>query len=152
MDKQVSLAEIYDVIAEMLEKGGNVNFNPNGTSMLPTIMNHGDRVVIKKPDRRLKKYELPLYRRDDGKFVLHRVVKVYEDSYGMCGDNQWVVENGITDKHIVGIVTEIYRKGKKIDVNKNKLYKLYVVFWVNIMPLRHYVFGGVRKIKRLIGK
>lgn len=152
MNKQVNLADLYDVMVEMLEMGGSVNFNPNGTSMLPTIMNHGDRVVIKKPDRRLKKYELPLYRRDDGNFVLHRVVRVYEDSYGMCGDNQWIIEKGVTDKHIIGVVTEIYRKGKKIDVNKSRLYKLYVVFWINIMPLRHYVIGGIRKIKRLICK
>lgn len=150
MDKQVKLSDIYDVMVEMLESGGTVNFNPNGTSMLPTIMNHGDRVIIKKPNRKLKKYELPLYRRDDGNFVLHRVVRVYDDSYGMCGDNQWTIENGITDKHIVGLVTTIYRKGKAIDVEKNKLYKFYVRIWVNIMPIRHYLFGGFNKVTRII--
>ncbi len=150
MDKQVKLSDIYDVMVEMLESGGTVNFNPNGTSMLPTIMNHGDRVIIKKPNRKLKKYELPLYRRDDGNFVLHRVVRVYDDSYGMCGDNQWTIEKGITDKHIVGLVTTIYRKGKAIDVEKNKLYKFYVRIWVNIMPIRHYLFGGFNKVKRII--
>jgi hypothetical protein rflaF_17574 len=150
LDKQVKLSDIYDVMVEMLESGGTVNFNPNGTSMLPTIMNHGDRVIIKKPNRKLKKYELPLYRRDDGNFVLHRVVRVYDDSYGMCGDNQWTIEKGITDKHIVGLVTTIYRKGKAIDVEKNKLYKFYVRIWVNIMPIRHYLFGGFNKVKRII--
>ncbi|MGN1317942.1 MAG: S24/S26 family peptidase [Lachnospirales bacterium] len=150
MDKQVKLAEIYDVMVEMLESGGTVNFNPNGTSMLPTISNHGDRVVIKKPMRRLKKYELPLYRRSDGSFVLHRVVRVYDDSYGMCGDNQWVIEKSVKDSQIVGLVTEIYRKGRKIDVNKSLFYKIYIFIWVNIMPLRHIFFGGLNRIKKIV--
>lgn len=147
--KEVRLAEIYDVMVEMLESGGTVNFNPNGTSMLPTIMNHGDRVELKKPYRRLKKYELPLYRRSDGAFVLHRVVRVYDNSYGMCGDNQWHIENGITDENIIGVVTKIQRKGKLIDVN-NKIYRAYVVLWVNIRPFRRIVFGGKNKIKNFL--
>lgn len=150
MDKRVNLSEIYDVMIEMLDSGGSVNFNPNGTSMLPTIMNHGDRVVIKRANRQLKKYELPLYRRKNGDFVLHRVVRVYDDCYGMCGDNQWSIEKGITDDNIVGVVTQINRKGKIIDVEKNMLYKIYVVFWVNIMPVRHVLIGGLRRIKRIV--
>lgn len=152
MDKFVRLSEVYDVMVEMLESGGTVNFNPNGTSMLPTIMNHGDRVVIKKPNRRLKKYELPLYIRKNGDFVLHRVVRVYENSYGMCGDNQWNIEKGVTDDQIVGVVTKIYRKGKEIDVEKSRLYNIYVILWVGIMPVRHIVFGGKNRIKRLLKK
>lgn len=150
--KDISLAELYDVMQEMLSSGGTVNFNPNGTSMLPTIMNHGDRVVIVKPKSRLKKYQLPLYRRSDGSFVLHRIVRVYADTYSACGDNQWHMEHGITDKQIIGVVTHIVRKGKKIDVNKSLLYKIYVVIWVNIMPIRHIVIGGFRKLKNLFVK
>ena len=41
--KSVKLAEIYDVMEEMLASGGTVNFNPRGTSMLPTLHNDGDR-------------------------------------------------------------------------------------------------------------
>ncbi|MDO5388950.1 MAG: S24/S26 family peptidase, partial [Clostridia bacterium] len=85
--KSVKLAEIYSVMEEMLNKGGTVNFNPRGTSMLPTIHNDGDRVVLKKFPS-LKKYDLPLYIRDDGQFVLHRVLSVNSDgTYNMCGDN-----------------------------------------------------------------
>lgn len=150
MSKSVTLSQIYDIMVEMLDSGGTVNFNPNGTSMLPTISNHGDRVVLKKPEGRLKKYQLPLYRRKDGQFVLHRVVRVYDDSYGMCGDNQWHIEKGVKDSQIVGLVTQINRKGKIIDVEKSLFYKAYVVFWVNIMPLRHLFIGGINRIKRIV--
>jgi signal peptidase I len=143
---------MYDVMQEMLESGGSVNFNPRGTSMLPTLMNEGDRVVIVKPKGELKKYDLPLYRRSDGSFVLHRIVRNPKNGvYTMCGDNQWVLEEGVNHSQIIGVVVSMCRKGKNISVN-NALYKFYVKIWVTIMPIRHIVIGGLRRIKRLIKK
>lgn len=147
--KSVRLAEIYDVMKEMLDKGGTVNFNPRGTSMLPTIHNDGDRVTLKKFSR-LKKYDLPLYIRDDGQFVLHRVHKVNPDgTYNMCGDNQWNIEKNIRQDQIVGTVIKIQR-GKRMFSANNIFYRIYVVIWVTIRPLRHIFIGGARKLKRLI--
>lgn len=48
MSKQVRLQQMYNVMEEMLDSGGTVNFNPRGYSMCPTLRNDGDRVVIKK--------------------------------------------------------------------------------------------------------
>ena len=88
MSKQVRLQQMYNVMEEMLNSGGTVNFNPRGYSMCPTLRNDGDRVVIKKINS-LKKYDLPLYIRPDGSFVLHRVISVNKDgTYNICGDNQ----------------------------------------------------------------
>jgi hypothetical protein len=135
---------------EMLESGGSVNFNPRGTSMLPTLRNDGDRVVIVKPKEMLKKYDLPLYIRQDGSFVLHRVVRKPQNGiYTMCGDNQWVLEKGVKHEQIVGVVVSLCRNGKEISTD-NKLYKIYVRLWVAIMPIRHIVIGGLRRIKRII--
>lgn len=150
MIKEVRLAELYPVMKEMLDSGGTVNFNPHGTSMLPMLHDDGDRVILKKPDGELKKYDLPLYRRTDGTFVLHRVVRRPENGvYTMCGDNQWVLEKGITHDQIIGVVIGFERKGKKISA-ENKLYKLYARVWVAIMPLRHLVIGGGRRIKKML--
>lgn len=150
--KQVSLSQMYEVMREMLESGGSVNFNPRGTSMLPTLMSDGDRVVIVKPKEMLKKYDLPLYIRDDGSFVLHRIVRRPENgTYTMCGDNQWVLEKGVRHDQIVGVVTSLQRKGKIISA-ESTLYKIYVRLWVAIMPVRHLCIGGLRRVKRIIVK
>lgn len=152
MIKEVRLAELYPVMKEMLDSGGTANFNPHGTSMLPMLHDDGDRVILKKPRGELKKYDLPLYRRTDGAFVLHRVVRRPENGvYTMCGDNQWALEKGIKHSQIIGVVIEFERKGKKIST-ENKLYKLYARVWVAIMPLRHLVIGGSRKVKSMIKK
>ena len=90
--------------------------------MLPTLHNDGDRVVLKKFDT-LKKYDLPLYLRDDGQFVLHRVHKVNSDgTYNMCGDNQWHLEKGIRPDQIIGTVVSIQR-GNKVIKTSNLLYR-----------------------------
>ena len=152
MIKEVRLAELYPVMKEMLDSGGTVNFNPHGTSMLPMLHDDGDRVVLKKPEGELKKYDLPLYRRENGAFVLHRVVKKPQNGiYTMCGDNQGALELGIKHDQIIGVVVEFERKGKKISA-ENKLYKLYTRVWVAIMPLRHLVIGGGRKVKGILKK
>ena len=141
---------MYPVMKEMLESGGTVNFPPHGTSMLPMLHNDGDTVMIKKPDGELKKYDLPLYIRDNGAFVLHRIVRRPQNGvYTMCGDNQWHVEKGIRHDQIVGVVVSFKRNGKKIDC-QSRLYKLYCVIWVGIMPLRHLFIGGARKIKAFL--
>lgn len=150
--KQVHLADLYEVMAEKLNAGGRVNFNPRGTSMLPMLHNDGDRVEIRKAEEPLKKYDLPLYRRADGQFVLHRVVrKPKYGLYTMCGDNQWQLEKGISHSQIVGVVTSFVRNGKEYKVT-DRGYKAYCRLWVAIMPLRHLIFGGRNRIKRIFGK
>lgn len=149
MSKNVSLAELYDVMEEMLSSGGSVNFNPRGTSMLPLLHNDGDRVTLERREN-VKKYDIPLYRREDGTFVLHRIVGVNKDgTFNMCGDNQWVIEKNIDKSRIIGVVSLIERKGKKISTT-SLLYRIYAAIWVAVMPLRHIFIGGARKIKNIL--
>jgi hypothetical protein len=137
-------------MTEKLEQGGMVYFNPRGTSMLPMLHNDGDMVKLVKPKGQLKKYDLPLYRRTDGAFVLHRVVAVNADgTYTMCGDNQWCLEKGISHSQIVGKVVAFKRSGKEYSV-EDRGYKAYCRVWIAVMPLRHIVFGGLNRVKRLV--
>ena len=135
MPKKVHLADMLEPMQAMLKSGGTVNFNTNGTSMLPMLHNKGDRVILKQADEPLKKYDLPLYQRADGAFVLHRVVKAEGTTYTMCGDNQYILEKGVDHSQIIGVVTQFVRKGKTISVD-NKLYIIYSRIWVFTRPLR----------------
>ena len=61
--------------------------------------------------------DIPLYRRNDGAFVLHRVVGIKENGeYIMCGDNQFLLEFGITDKNIIGVARTLIIDGKETKV------------------------------------
>lgn len=136
--KKIHLAEILPAMEETLAAGGTVKLPITGTSMLPLLVQGRDTVLLKKPEGRLSKYDIPFYRRTDGTFVLHRILEVGETAYTICGDNQWVMEHGITDAQIIGVVTTIYRKGKAIPVT-SKAYRLYVHIWRALLPVRKYI-------------
>ena len=60
LNKEVGLDDVMQIIAEKLEAGGSVTFNPKGTSMLPMLRDGDDTVVLSKPKGRLHLFDLPL--------------------------------------------------------------------------------------------
>ena len=137
--KRVNLAEMLPIIEETLAAGGTVKLPITGTSMLPLLRSGRDTVTLTAVTSPLKKYDLPLYRRKDGAFVLHRVVKVQADgTYTMCGDNQWVQEPNIHEEQCIGVVCAITRNGKTVSVH-NTTYKLYTRVWQLLLPVRKYL-------------
>ncbi len=117
MNKVVSMEEIAPLIEEQLKKDGEVSFTPKGISMLPTIRGGVDTVVLEKPSFPLKKYAIVLYKRDDGDYIMHRVIKVKKDSYVMRGDNQYKKEYGIRDDQVIGVVKSFNRDGHEYEVS-----------------------------------
>ena len=103
---------------EILEKEGRLVYTNVGDSMWPFIREGRDLVVIERVSGKLEKYDVPLYRRDSGQYVLHRVLKVRENDYVLCGDNRWRRETGVTDRHILGVLTAVIRDGKELPVTE----------------------------------
>ncbi len=147
---RLMLSENRGLLKKLLSEGAELLFAPKGYSMMPTINNSGDSVILIKPDN-IKKYDIALYERDGGQLVMHRAVGVDGNSFNMCGDNQWVVEKGIEKGQIIAIVSKINRKGRVIECD-GFIYGLYSRLWVFAMPLRHILIGGFRRIKRTFGK
>lgn len=147
---KVSLDELYPIIKEQLNSGGTVQLPITGTSMLPLLVWGRDSVELIKSET-YNKGDIIFYRRDDGHFVLHRIVDKDDKGYVLCGDNQWVKEMGIEDRHIIAVVKSITRKNKKIGTN-NIFYKLYSKIWVAILRYRRFVLIPMRKIKGLFNK
>lgn len=145
--KKISLQEIYPVIQEKIENGGTVGLPITGTSMLPLLVWGRDTVELIKCENP-QKYDIIFYRRDDGHFVLHRIVGKNKSGFILCGDNQVNKEYGINEKHIIAVVKTITRKGKVFSVDKF-LYKLYVKLWTLILPFRNIILVPLRKIKGL---
>lgn len=113
---------------ELAEKGILI-YTTTGRSMRPFLRSGEDLVQIEaKKDARFQKYDAVLYRRQGGKYVLHRIVRVLPDSYVMCGDNCWELEKGITDSQILGVLTAVIRNGEKLDVSA-PAYRQRVKLW-----------------------
>ena len=103
--------------------------------MLPMLRQRRDLLIIERPRGVLRKYDVPLFKRGPGKYVLHRVLKVRRDGYVLCGDHQWRREYGVTDQQIIGVLTAFVRDGKEISVTDRR-YRLYVHLWCDLFWLR----------------
>ena len=139
---------------EQLAKNGKLIYTNRGDSMMPLIKQDRDLLIIKPVHGRLKKYDVPLYKRDSGQYVLHRILQVRKHDYVICGDNRWVKEYGIRDRHIIGVLTAVVRNGKEISVNDWK-YRLYVHLWCDLFLIRAFVLrikNIPQRLKRKYGK
>lgn len=126
-DREVPLELLMPLIKERLAAGQSVRFSPKGTSMLPMLRQGIDSVVLSPLPEKLKKYDLPLYQRADGSFVLHRVVKA-GDVYTCIGDNQFQTEPGLGHDQMIGLVTAFYRGVKRWKVSA-AAYWIYCRIW-----------------------
>ena len=102
---------------EQLKKNGRIMYRVMGDSMLPLLRSGSDvAVIVAVPKgQRLKKNDVPLYKRAGGQYVLHRILKVRRSSYITCGDNRFFVESGVTDDQIIGVLECVIRDGVHID-------------------------------------
>lgn len=147
-NRQVPLEALMPLIRERLAAGQNVRFSPRGTSMLPMLRQGIDSVVLSPITGPLKKYDLPLYQRKNGQYVLHRIVRVGE-SYTCMGDNQFDPEPGITGEQLIALVTAFDRGARRYSV-RSAPYRLYCRFWHFTRPVRRLWRLCKDRIRRLL--
>ena len=147
---RVSIDELVPLFEERLAAGQTVEFSPMGTSMLPMLRQGRDTVILSPPPEKLKKYDIPLYRRKNGKYILHRIVGA-DECYTCMGDNQTEREQGIEKDQILAVVSAFKRGGRLHSVNE-PLYRAYCVLWVASRPVRRIWRGLRRRAAEIIQK
>lgn len=137
MKNKVTMQELLPFIEEAFVNNKTFTIPITGISMRPLLICGRDTVTLKKCTDKLKKGDLPLYRRENGAFVLHRVVGFDKNgNYIMCGDNQFLKEYNIEHSQIIGVVSEITRNGNTFSVDSKK-YDLYVKLGLLLLNVRY---------------
>ncbi len=131
----------------ILERDGKLVYKTKGRSMKPMLRENRDLVIIEKPVRRLRRYDVALYRRGPA-YILHRVIRVRDQDYAIRGDNTYRMETGITDADVVGVLTSFVRDGMEYAVTDFS-YRFYVLIWCALYPLRFAAYHALRWIRRL---
>ena len=133
-NKKVSFEELFPIIDETIKSGNKFSFCAFGISMLPYIRNGKDIVTLGPVKGKLRKNDVIFYRRTNGQFVLHRIVKAYsKETYDLCGDNQHLIEKGITSRQIIAKLDGLERDGKQISLNSFK-----TRIWCFCLPMRRF--------------
>lgn len=146
-EKSVRLEALMDVIGECLANGQTVKFMPKGTSMLPMLRQGKDSVILAPLPEQLKLYDIPLYRRKNGQYVLHRIVKTGA-TYTCMGDNQFEPEENVEKEQMLAVVTGFVRDGREHSV-KEWSYQIYCRGWHYSRWVRRIFRHGRNLISRM---
>ena len=145
---QVAMAELWPIMEDSFRQGLTVTLGVTGNSMLP-LFRHGRDSVILSPcnPETLKRGAVPLYRRPDGQFILHRILRVKKDTYTLAGDAQTELETGLPKTCVLAVMTGFVRKGKTVSC-RHPLYRLYSTVWMLVRPLRPWIFRAASRWRR----
>lgn len=135
------------VIEEQLRKGFPVSAFTEGDSMEPLLYEARTHVLIAPLRGELSVGELPIFKRQDGVFIIHRIIGKDEGFYYTRGDNCLYGEKVPKDA-VLGVVVEIFRKGKHIPMT-DKRYLRYVKLWNFLYPLRRIWYLNRSLLRRI---
>ena len=106
------MKDIETTLEDIFASGGTMTVYPKGTSMLPTLKEGRDSVELSSVSKITPK-EIYLYKRPNGEFALHRLLKVENNLLIFCGDNQLVLER-VEKKQLLAYVSRVYHGEKEV--------------------------------------
>lgn len=121
---QLKIKDFEDVMLKALDDGLEYLLPLNGTSMEP-FLHTGDLAIIKRAP--VKKLDVILYKRSDGAYIFHRVLKIKKNFYLVTGDNQRKLE--IVNKPQVLAVMYGFCHNKILTETTNKKYRFKAKLW-----------------------
>lgn len=147
-EKKVRLDDLMPLFREQLAKGKTVRFSPRGTSMLPMLRQGQDQVELSPLPEQLRRFDIPFYQRDNGQYVLHRIVGREQDLFVCLGDNQFQKEYGVRGDQMIAVVTAFSRNGTWHSVTERS-YWLYCRAWYYTRHIRYLWRRSIGFVRRL---
>ena len=147
VQKFFSMKELAPVIEQSVNQGKQVKFTVTGNSMFPLFANRRDQVIVEKAES-ISKYDIVLHLREDGHYILHRVIGVKGNMLTIAGDNETVKERNVDSSRVIAKVTSFVRKGEGCNLN-SFWYKLYCRIWLAVFPFRIVILKPLIWIRRL---
>lgn len=152
---RLPMTELSPLMESCLAQGQEVVITVTGNSMRPFLSHRRDQVVLAPIEgEALQLGDVPLYRRRNGQYVLHRVVERVEADrvvsltgkgkslsrdmdlqYTMLGDAQTEREPGIKPDQILAVAKGFYRRGRFISCASPR-YRRCVRLWYRLLPWR----------------
>lgn len=118
MNSVISNDDFVAVLNDAFSCGRDFSFSPTGVSMRPMLNGTTDTVVLAKKPQKLSKYDVVFFKRQrDNAIVLHRIVKVVDDStYLLSGDSQYYFETvGYDD--VFAVLKSFTHHGKSVSTD-----------------------------------
>lgn len=139
----------FAVYLPLLQEGIAPPLPVVGGSMGPYLVSGRDAVVLAPMKGKAPRVgDICLYRRDNGAYILHRIVGRRRDTYTFAGDAQTRLEYGIRFDQLLGCVTAVVRKGKK--QKGGFWWHFFRTMWIVLLPWRREIVAAYGKCTRNI--
>ncbi len=130
----------------LLETADALPLEITGSSMTPFLAPGRDSVMLTKPAAPLRRGDIVLYRRDDGAYILHRILRVERNgTLSLAGDAQCALERGVRPEQVFAIVRSAVRKGKTQQPGCF-WWDFFAHIWPLLLPLRPWLRRAYRKL------
>lgn len=136
--------DLLPEVANMLSEGNLVTIKAKGNSMLPFIKGGRDSVILEKKDIPAVG-DIVLAEIAPKKFLLHRIIRIADDSITLMGDGNLSANEKCRTENICGHAIGIIHAGKRIDCN-SKAEQRKAWAWRKLLPVRRYLLAIYRRI------
>jgi len=153
--KFIKSKELFPQIKELLDSGHKVRITVTGSSMMPFLRENIDSVELSATDfESLRFGQIPLIRRTDGHYVLHRVIRKKKDCFYIAGDAHLWIEGPIYPEQLVAVVTKIWRGDRQISTSGITWNILSFIWWLRIPAHRvlRIPYRLLKKVFRIVRK
>ena len=131
--------DVYvSMLRDLVNEGKECRLLISGSSMAPFLVHERDSILFSKPDRELRRGDMVFYQRDNGQFVMHRILHVKPEGLYIIGDAQTEVEGPVRPEQVFALVTKVNRKGKWIGPG-NFWWWFFSTVWLRLFPIRRLI-------------
>ena len=131
--------DVYvSMLRDLVNEGKECRLLISGSSMAPFLVHERDSILFSKPDRELRRGDMVFYQRDNGQYVMHRILKVKLEGLYIIGDAQTEVEGPVKPEQVFALVTKVNRKGKWVGPG-NFWWWFFSTVWLRLFPIRRLV-------------
>lgn len=138
--KQMSNSTFIPEIIKILKEGHTVIIPLNGNSMRPFLQDGRDKAKLQIVDTlTLEIGDVVLAELSPGRFVLHRIIALYNDDVTLLGDGNLAKEYcRRCDIKAKATIFYCKKNGHPVSVHGIK-WKIYSSIWMNLYPIRRYL-------------
>jgi signal peptidase I len=152
MSKLVPLksSDFFPLINMVFANGQTARITVTGQSMFPFLREGVDSVELSPVDYQgIFKGDIVLVQRDNGEYVLHRVIRKCFDVFYILGDGQIIIEGPIRSRRLLAKVKTVWRHERKIDCSR-RTWRFLSQVWVYAFPFRRVFIKMHTLLKRIV--
>lgn len=148
----IKSCEILPVIQELLKEKKSVRLTVTGSSMHPFLLEGRDSVELSSAEfSDVKKGDIVLILRENGQYVLHRIISRGDHVFYIVGDAQKEIEGPLYPEQLIAVVTSVWRANRHIKCS-DSYWKILSLLWLKLLPLRNSILKICRNILKLKSK